>query len=200
MPKIKICGLTSPDDITAVNTHKPDYIGFVFAKSRRQITPTQAHALRTALHPSITPVGVFVNAPPELILSIIYSGTIEIIQLHGQEPESYIQHLRQSTKCPIIKAISVQNPGDVQKWENTSADYLLLDHMGGGTGATFNWDLIGKTQKPYFLAGGLTPQNIANAITKTTPYALDVSSGVEQGGKKCPTKIQNFIRVIRDEN
>ena len=200
MTKIKICGLSRQCDIDAVNKEKPEYIGFVFAKSRRKITPVKAAALRKILYPDIIPVGVFVNETTENILSIVRSGAIEIIQLHGSEDENYIKKLKQQTSKLIIKAIRVENKGDVQKWSNTSADYLLLDYKGGGTGQTFDWDLIGETTKPYFLAGGLNPENITEAIRKTTPFAVDVSSGVETNGVKDPEKIKEFIRRVRNGN
>jgi len=198
-PKIKICGLTRHEDIAMVNILKPDYIGVVFAKSRRRVTPAQAQSLRATLHQDIVPVGVFVNESIENIHALVQSGVISIIQLHGSETESYIKKLKHKTSVPIIKAIAIQAKGDVQKWEQTVADYLLLDHKGGGTGTTFDWSLIGEPQKPYFLAGGLTPQNIDEAIIATTPYAVDVSTGVEENGYKCYEKIHQFIRVSRNE-
>ena len=197
MTKIKICGLTRQCDIDAVNREKPEYIGFVFAKSRRQITATQAAALRKTLSPEITPVGVFVNETIENILSLVNNTVIDAIQLHGSEDEQYIQKLKKLTNKPVIKAIGVENKGDVQKRSNTSADYLLLDYKSGGTGQMFDWNLIGETQLPYFLAGGLTTENVEEAITKTTPYAVDVSSGVETNGTKDSEKIKDFIKKVR---
>ena len=198
MTKIKICGLSRQSDIDTVNIEKPDYIGFVFAESRRKVTPEQAATLRKTLSPDIVPVGVFVNETIDNILLLINSGVIEIAQLHGSEDETYIKKLKQQTSKPVIKAISVENKGDVQKWASTSADYLLLDYKGGGTGQTFDWDLIGETTKPYFLAGGLDPENITEAINKTSPFAVDVSSGVETNGVKDPEKIKEFIRRVRN--
>jgi phosphoribosylanthranilate isomerase len=200
MVKIKICGLSRACDIEAVNIAKPDYIGFVFAESRRKVTAAQAASLRELLSPDIIPVGVFVNESPRNILSIVQDGAIDAIQLHGTEDEAYIMGLKLLTDKPIIKAISVQNEGDVQKWSETAADYLLLDHKGGGTGQSFDWHLIGKSEKPYFLAGGLNKENVAEAIKKTTPFAVDVSSGVETDGVKDPEKISEFIGRVRDEH
>jgi len=196
--KIKICGLTRPQDIDALNANKPDYIGFVFAESRRKVTPAQAAGLRKLLSPDIIPVGVFVDEAQENILALLRDGIIDVIQLHGSEDEEYIQKLKHLTDKTIIKAISVQNRGDVQKWSGTAADYLLLDHKGGGTGENFNWDLIGEIDKSYFLAGGLNAQNITEAILKTAPFAVDVSSGVETDGVKDPAKIKEFIRRVRN--
>ena len=195
--KIKICGLTRPCDVDAVNIEKPDYIGFVFAESRRKVSPRQALELRKRLDYGIIPVGVFVDEPIENILAATQNGIIEVIQLHGAENEAYIKRLKKSTQKPVIKAVSVERAGDVQKWENTSADYLLLDNKSGGTGRAFDWNLIGEPNKPCFLAGGLDTDNILSAINQTNPFAVDISSGVETGGSKDPVKIKEFIRKVR---
>jgi phosphoribosylanthranilate isomerase len=197
LTKIKICGLTRPCDIDVVNDEKPDYVGFIFANSRRKVTPRLAMELRNKLSKEIIPVGVFVDETIVNILPLVQNSVIDIIQLHGAENEEYIVKLKELTTVPIIKAVSVQHPGDVQKWDSTSADYILLDNKGGGTGQAFDWSLIGKTEKPYFLAGGLDAENVTSAINQTTPYALDVSSGVETDGFKDPGKIKEFIRRAR---
>ncbi|MDR0311733.1 MAG: phosphoribosylanthranilate isomerase [Acidobacteriota bacterium] len=199
MTKIKICGLSRLCDIEAVNEEKPDFIGFVFAESRRRVTPQQAMKLREKLHTEIAAVGVFVNERKENIINLITNGIIDSIQLHGVEDEEYIRKLKLLTDKAIIKAITVQNTGDVQRWNDTSADFLLLDNHGGGTGKLFDWELIGEAGKPYFLAGGLCPENVREAIRKTTPFAVDASSGVENGGLKDPVKIREFIRRVRNE-
>ena len=198
MTKVKICGLSRPCDIDIVNIEKPDYVGFVFAESRRRVSSAQATELRSLLRSDITPVGVFVDEPIENILSLIHNGTIEIIQLHGAEDEKYIERLKSTTDKQIIKAIAVQKIGDVQKWSQSSADYLLLDYKGGGTGQVFDWDLIGEVRKPYFLAGGLRPENVAEAIRKVAPFAVDASSGVESDGVKDSAKIREFIKKVRE--
>ena len=197
LTKVKICGLTRLCDIDAVNIEKPDYIGFVFANSRRRVTPAQAMELRSKLANEIIPVGVFVDEAMENILPLVQDGVIEMIQLHGTENEEYIMKLKEMTTAPLIKAISVQQAGDVQKWARTAASYLLLDSKGGGTGRAFDWGLIGETSKPCFLAGGLNVNNIADAIKQTKPFAVDVSSGVETDGFKDPEKINEFIRRVR---
>lgn len=198
MVKVKICGLSRPRDIEVVNIEKPDYIGFVFADSRRKVTPQQALELRSKLSPDIIPVGVFAHEPAENILSMVRNGVIDAIQLHGFEDEEYIHRLKMLTDKPVIKAIAVQNKGDTQKWAATSADYLLLDNKHGGSGQSFDWNLIGEINKPYFLAGGLCPENITEAIKKTKPFAVDTSSGVETNGLKDPVKIKDFIRSVRN--
>jgi len=152
------------------------------------------------LSPEIISVGVFVNEAIDNILSLIDNRVIEVIQLHGTEDEGYIQRLKELTGRPVIKAIGVERSGDVQSRSNSSADYLLLDYKSGGKGKTFDWNLIGTTQKPYFLAGGLHPDNVIDAINKTNPIAVDVSSGVETNGVKDPEKIREFIRRVRNGN
>ena len=196
--KIKICGLTRPCDIEAVNNAKPDYIGFVFAESRRKVTLLQASQLRGKLNAGIIPVGVFVDESIENILLPVREGVIEIIQLHGMENEDYICELKQRTEKPIIKAIGVRRKGDVQKWSETAADFLLLDNSKGGTGLSFDWDLIGHTEKKFFIAGGLNAENIIDVITRVAPFAVDVSSGVETDGFKNHEKIIEFIRRVRN--
>jgi len=197
LTKVKICGLTRLCDVDAVNIEKPDYAGFVFANSRRRVTSAQAMELRSKLANEIISVGVFVNESIENILPLVQNGVIEMIQLHGKENEEYIERLKKLTDKPIIKAISVLNAGDVQKWALTSADYLLLDNKDGGTGQAFDWSLIGEIGKPYFLAGGLDVNNVVNAISQTTPFAADTSSGVETDGLKDPWKIKEFIRRVK---
>ena len=199
MVKIKICGLSRLCDIEAVNESKPEYIGFVFAESRRRVAYEQAEKLRTKLSPDIIPVGVFVNETPANIISLVRCGIISAIQLHGDENEAYIESIKKLTDKPIIKAVSLLKPGDAQTWVDTNADYLLLDNKGGGTGQSFDWDLIGVIKKPFFLAGGLNIQNIKSAILKTNPFAVDISSGVETDGIKDREKIISIIRGIRNE-
>jgi len=195
--KVKICGLTRSCDIEVANVEKPDYVGFVFANSRRKVTPSKAMELRSKLAKDIIPVGVFVDESIQNILSLVESNVIEVVQLHGMENEEYIMKLKELTTVPIIKAIAVRHTGDVQKWAQSATDYLLLDNKGGGTGQAFDWSLIGETDKPYFLAGGLDANNIVNAIGQTKPFAVDVSSGIETNGLKDPVKIKEFIRRAR---
>ena len=197
-PAIKICGLSRLCDIDAVNDAKPEYIGFVFAESRRKVTPQLALDMRKKLSPDIIPVGVFVDDDPENIVSLAQRSIIDVIQLHGSENGEYIGRLKALTDKPVIKAVAVINEGDAQKWAESPADYLLMDGESGGKGKTFNWDLIGKVEKPFFLAGGLCPKNIGHALEKIKPFAVDVSSGVETDGFKDPAKIREFIRMVRN--
>jgi phosphoribosylanthranilate isomerase len=196
--KVKICGLSRFCDIDAVNREKPEYVGFVFAESRRKVTPQMAFDLRKKLDPDIIPVGVFVNEAPENIVSLVKRGIIDAIQLHGSENEEYIGRLKALTDKPVIRAVAVLNMGDAQKREETPADYLLLDGKDGGKGQSFDWGFIGKLDKPFFLAGGLCLENIGQALAKVKPFAVDVSSGVETDGFKDPAKIREFIRMVRN--
>lgn len=198
LTKIKICGLFRPQDIVAVNKAGPDFIGFVFAKSRRQVTVDQARQLRALLSPDIAVVGVFQNAAPDLILQITKQEIIDLVQLHGGEDENYLRYIREKSGKPVIKAISVSCPKDLEMWQDSAADYLLLDHGSGGTGQTFDWRQIGESHKPFFLAGGLNAKNIRRAINKTRPFGVDISSGAETDGQKDPEKIHDIIRRLRN--
>lgn len=197
--KIKICGLFRDCDIDYVNEAKPDFIGFVFAPSRRQVSRVWAEAMRPKLSPEITPVGVFVNETLENVARLLNNSVIEMAQLHGQENENYIQELKSLTNKPIIKAISVLSYTDIEVAEHSACDFLLLDNGGGGTGESFDWSLVRKVNKPFFLAGGLKAENIDQAIVTTTPYAVDLSSGVETDGLKDKEKILNIVRRMRNE-
>lgn len=198
MAKIKLCGLSRLCDIKAVNELMPEYIGFIFAeKSRRYVSPGQAAKLKEQLDKDIKSVGVFVNAKPEFIVDLLGSGTIDIVQLHGGESEEYINRLRQFTDKPIIKAFSVDGERDIEEANASGADYVLLDSGKGGTGTVFDWDLIRKMNRPYFLAGGLTVSNVGNAVEKLRPYAVDVSSGIETDGYKDRNKMEMFVKAVR---
>ncbi len=199
MTRIKLCGLSRPCDIEAVNEAKPDFAGFVFAPSRRQVTPEQAGKLKALLSPQIKAVGVFVNAKPEQIAALLKAGVIDIAQLHGQETEADIQRLRQlAPHTAVIKAVRVDTPRDVLAWQDSAADFLLLDNGAGGTGKAFDWKLIPPDCKPFFLAGGLHRDNILEAIHTAHPYAVDLSSGIETAGWKDRDKILEIVRIVRN--
>lgn len=199
MTKIKLCGLSRICDIQAVNVLKPDYIGFVFAKkSKRAVIKEQAAALKELLDPAIQAVGVFVKEPIERVAELLNHGIIDIAQLHGSEDEEYIRMLRTLSERPIIQAFRIDTEQDVQKAQNSSADFILLDSGEGGTGTAFDWNLLKNIQRPYFLAGGLTPLNVAKAIENTAPYAVDVSSGIETNGMKDREKMAAFVSAVRE--
>lgn len=197
MIKVKMCGLRRETDIEYANILLPDFIGYVFAeKSRRFITPENAHKLTQVLDKKIIPVGVFVDSPVEDVINIVKSGTVKIAQLHGNESEEYISQLHEKN-ITVIKAFIVKSENDIKCSNNSSADYVLLD-AGMGDGRTFNHGLLKNMTRPYFLAGGLSSENIADAV-KLNPYAVDVSSGIETDGFKDFNKMKEFIDIIRKE-
>ncbi|MGN0172542.1 MAG: phosphoribosylanthranilate isomerase [Acutalibacteraceae bacterium] len=196
MSKIKICGLTRECDIDCVNTLRPDYIGFVFVEGRRRtISPEKAALLRRKLDKEIVPVGVFMSAPTEWICELTQAGIIDMIQLHGSEDAHYIETLRAKTDAPIVQAFCIRSPADIQAAEQSPADYILLD-SGAGTGKAFDWSLLQTVKRPYFLAGGLSCDNIETALS-LSPYAVDASSGLETDGFKDPEKMARFVKAVR---
>lgn len=198
MIRVKICGLSREEDIRAVNQARPDFIGFVFAPSRRQVSFIEAALLKKELDCSIAVVGVFQNEDPLRIQQAICLGLIDLVQLHGNEDEAYVQWIRRKTGVPVIKALSVREVTDITRWQNSAADFLLLDHGAGGSGSSFDWRLARLCKKPFFLAGGLSPSNVCQAIRETAPYAVDVSSGVETKAQKDENKILSFIQAVRN--
>lgn len=199
MTKIKLCGLTRPCDIEYVNELLPEYIGFVFApKSRRYISPEKAEVLREHLDDRITPVGVFVDENIEVIADLIKRKIIDIVQLHGNESEKYITGLRRVIDCPVIKAFRIESETDIVSANNSSADYVLLD-SGGGTGKVFDHSLLKDIARPYFLAGGLTPENVETAIKQLAPFAVDASSSLETDGFKDKIKMTAFVNAVRKD-
>ena len=186
--KIKICGLRRREDILAVNEAKPDYCGFIieFPSSFRSVTADEVRELVKELDPEIRPVGVFVNAPMELVRTLLDDGTLALAQLHGQEDESYIRELKTYTDKLIIKAFSIKTEEDVEQALRSGADYILLDQGAGGTGETF------------FLAGGIGTSNLGQAIREIHPYAVDLSSSVETEKRKDPMKIRQVVDIVRE--
>lgn len=201
MTKIKICGLTRTIDIEYVNKACPDYIGFVFAKSKRRVTVHQANELKSILRPNIQAVGVFVNEDIDNIIYLCNQNIIDIVQLHGDEDEEYLKQLKRSISNPVIRAIRVKKSEDITSSQSIDADYLLLDAFKkdeyGGSGEMFDWNIIQEVNKPYFLAGGINSQNVVQAITNLKPYAIDISSGVETDGYKDKEKIIDIITKVR---
>ena len=200
MTKIKLCGLSRPDDVLAANELAPDYIGFVFwRKSRRFVDYDTAIELKKLLDPKIQAVGVFVDEEPDTVNRLLNRNIIDLAQLHGGEDESYINRLRRLTDKPIIKAFRIKTESDIQSAMNSTADYILLD-SGAGTGSMFDWELLRGVNRPYFLAGGLSPDNAALAVRSLHPYGVDVSSGIETDGLKDKTKMTAFVRAVRMED
>lgn len=205
MTKIKICGLSRTDDIEFCNRLKPDFIGFVFfKKSIRNISFNQAEKLKSMLDDNIRSVGVFVNEDISFIEKLCRRNVIDMIQLHGNENDEYIMNLKQLTDKPIIKAVRVKSADEIYKADELPCDFLLLDtyieNIAGGSGKTFDWSVIPKTEKPFFLAGGLDKLNVSAAIKQCSPYAVDVSSSVEENGIKSELKSAEFIKAVRNEN
>ena len=198
MTKIKICGLSREVDIDYVNEAKPDYIGFIlnFPKSRRNISPERAAGLKKNLESGIRTVGVFVNQPMETVLEAADTIGLDVIQLHGREDNDYIKELRNKTDREIWKAFKIRSAEDLTKAENSAADQILLDN-GYGTGEVFDWSLAGGIRRPFLLAGGLTPENIPDAVSRLHPLLLDISSGVETEGYKDREKILAAVRAAR---
>jgi phosphoribosylanthranilate isomerase len=197
MPKIKLCGLSRTEDIRAVNSLLPDYIGFVFyEKSVRNVSFQVAKELKAHLDPRIKAVGVFVDADPEFIKKLTGENVIDIIQLHGSEDEAYVENIKAATGRPVIQAFKVKESRDVEKANNSKADYILLD-SGMGTGKPFNWELLQGIKRDYFLAGGLFPENVKEAIETVRPFAVDVSSGIETDKKKDVDKMRHFVDNVR---
>ena len=200
MTRIKFCGLSCFQDIEIANTLLPDYIGFVFVpQSRRYVTPEMAEKLKARLSPRIQAAGVFLNDEPEIMAELANQNIIHMIQLHGQETEQTIKTLRSLTSAPIIQAFTMQTSDDINRAEASSADLILLD-SGAGTGTVFNWSLIRRRiKRPFFLAGGLNPENVSEAIQTLSPYGVDVSSGIEINGKKDRHKMEAFTASVRKE-
>lgn len=201
MTKIKLCGMMRPQDIEMTNLVKPEYAGFIFwDKSFRNLSFSEAKALKLILDPSIKAVGVFVDACIDTIVELVEHKIIDVIQLHGNEDEEYLYKLkaRIPEKIEIIKAFKVTNKEEVEKAVSFASDYILFD-PGKGSGNTFNWELIKDVKRPYFLAGGLNIDNIEEAILRLKPYAVDVSSGIETDKKKDPDKMKKFVSIVRSE-
>ncbi len=199
MTKIKLCGLSRACDIDVANELKPEYVGFVFArKSSRYLAPEQAAELKKLLSPDIRAVGVFVDENPQTVAGLLNDGTIDMAQLHGVESGEYIKKLRQLTDKPLIRAFRIQSAADIADAGNSSADYILLD-SGAGTGSVFDWELVRNIRRPYFLAGGLSPDNVENAVNMLYPFAVDVSSGIETDGVKDKLKMAAFVAAVRKE-
>ena len=238
-PKIKMCGISKVETIPAIVDAKPDYMGLVFAPSKRQVTVEQAKTLVDELHKQyettygeatvqmntdiaqdsqdsqdnqefvqensnfekIKTVGVFVNETVENLLKIAEEVKLDVIQLHGDEDESFIQTLKEQSNVEIWKAVQVRSAADAEKWIDSSADMLLFDayHKDerGGTGEVFDWSSLDEFERPFMLAGGIDSTNVARAIRTVRPYGIDISSGIETDGVKDDEKIKAFTHIVR---
>ena len=210
MPKVKMCGISKVETIPAIIDAKPDYMGLVFAPSKRQVTVEQAKILVEELHKqyavrynseTIKTVGVFVNETIENLLKIAEEVKLDVIQLHGDEDESFIQILKEQSNVEVWKAVQVRSAADAEKWIDSSADMLLFDayHKDerGGTGEVFDWSSLDEFERPFMLAGGIDSTNVARAIRTVRPYGLDISSGIETEGVKDDEKMKAFTNIVR---
>lgn len=199
-PKVKICGIKSVADVNIVNKFQPDYIGFVFAPSKRQITIATAKQLDKSLNKQIKRVGVFANNSFEEIKQIMQSINLDIIQLHGDEDNEFISKLR-ILNLPIWQAIKVRSSEDLSVAKNSQADMILFDTYKqqslGGTGTSFDWNLIGEVADDFILAGGLNEHNIIRAIRMVNPHIVDISSGVENQNGKDEVKVKTLLELVR---
>lgn len=199
--KIKLCGMFRGCDIDYANEAMPDYIGFIlgFPKSHRNIDMGTARQLRSQLSPEIKAVGVFVNSPETTCAEYANRGIIDVIQLHGSEDAEFIRRLRELTDAPIIKAAKIRTPEDIRAVQRLGADFVLLDN-GTGTGEMFDHSLLdgAEIRQPFFLAGGLTPENLRQAAESARPYCVDLSSGVETEKLKDREKMLEAVRIIRE--
>lgn len=198
--KIKLCGMFREQDIEYVNEAKPDYIGFIvmFPKSHRNIGLKTALRLKKRLSPDIKSVAVSVDAPVEEFAEFALSGAADVLQLHGNEDAEYIARLRKLTSVPLIKAVKVTSAADIERANLLDVDFLLLD-SGMGSGKAFDHSLIDRERitKPFFLAGGLTPENLVQAAKAVRPYGVDLSSGIETDKLKDRGRILAAVRNIR---
>lgn len=195
MTKVKICGLKEVPHVKAAVEAGADAVGFVFAKSKRQVTVAQAQALAKYVPKGVLKVGVFVNETADVMNDIAKSVPLDVIQLHGEEGADVIEQLQ----FPTIKAVGVKTTEDVASLAQYATDYVLVDAPVAGSGETFDWSLLETTYPNLILAGGLNNDNITTALTKVAPYMVDVSSGVETDGVKDSAKIERFIAAVKGE-
>ena len=216
-PKVKMCGISKVETIPAVVEAKPDYMGLVFASSKRQVTVDQAKTLVEELHKQYTKrynngaeqsnddeiktVGVFVNETLENLVKIAKEANLDAVQLHGDEDEAFIQSLKERTNVEVWKAVQIRSAADAEAWIDSSADMLLFDayHKDerGGTGEVFDWSCLDEFERPFMLAGGIDSTNVARAIRTVRPYGIDISSGIETKGVKDDEKIKAFTNIVR---
>ena len=216
-PKVKMCGISQIETIPAVVEAKPDYMGLVFAPSKRQVTVAQAKTLVEELHKgyakkyssdteqdkddTIKTVGVFVNETVDNLVTIANEANLDAVQLHGDEDEAFIQSLKERTNVEVWKAVQIQSAADAEAWIDSSADMLLFDayHKDerGGTGEVFDWSCLDAFERPFMLAGGIDCTNVARAIRTVRPYGIDISSGIETNGVKDDVKITAFTKIVK---
>ena len=201
--QIKICGIRRREDCIYINEAMPDYAGFVFwDRSFRNVDKPHAYELRELIDKRIQTVGVFVNEAPKLIASIVEEGIISVVQLHGAESPEYIDNIRQSLPkgIRIWKAYKIRSTEDIEEALKSNADRILLDN-GYGTGQCFDQSLLNDERlkvRGFILAGGMTPENIPEAISRYAPDMIDISSGVETDRLKDREKIIHAVQAVRN--
>ena len=205
--KVKCCGLRRPEDIAMVNEAEADFAGFIMSdRFRRYVSPQEVKRLRAQLSSGICAVGVVVDEPLSYAADLVTGGIVDMVQLHGAEDDDYIDALRERIRSAegmnpyagkIVKAYKITSGADLTRAAASHADYILLD-SGTGTGKTFDWQLMRDVERPYFFAGGLTPENVADAVRRFHPFAVDVSSGIETDRKKDPQKVRAFVQNLRE--
>lgn len=220
-PKIKMCGISKVETILAIVDAKPDYMGLVFAPSKRQVTVDQAKILVSELHKQyanrynrnviqwsndvvqefIKTVGIFVNETLDNLVTIATEVNLDAVQLHGDEDEAFIQSLKERTNVEVWKAVQIRSAADAEAWIDSSADMLLFDAYNkderGGMGEVFDWSCLDEFERPFMLAGGIDSTNVARAIRTVRPYGIDISSGIETEGVKDDEKIKAFTNIVR---
>lgn len=222
-PKVKMCGISKIETIPAVIEANPDYMGLVFAPSKRQVTVDQAKSLVKELHKQygnrysrdevqcsnqtlihqefIKTVGIFVNETLDNLVTIATEVNLDAVQLHGDEDEAFIQSLKERTNVEVWKAVQIRSAADAEAWIDSSADMLLFDayHKDerGGMGEVFDWSSLDEFERPFMLAGGIDSTNVARAIRTVRPYGIDISSGIETEGVKDDEKIKAFTNIVR---
>ncbi len=201
---VKICGITTLEEIDYINELKPDYTGFVFAESKRKVNIENGKELLKALDKDIKSVGVFRNNTKEYIIEVIENIPLDIIQLHGDEDNDFINYLKDKTNCEIWKAVGIKNKEDLIKAKDFNVETLLLDGSNPGSGELFPWEYLKEidVNKRFFIAGGINEENVLEAMENVNPYGVDTSSGVEtiENGirKKDKEKIKRLIKKVRD--
>ncbi|MFB1080923.1 phosphoribosylanthranilate isomerase [Jeotgalibacillus sp. JSM ZJ347] len=194
---VKICGLMKKEDVTTAVESGADYIGFVFADSKRRISYSHAANISSHIPDYVKKVGVFVNPSIDEVNEAVAVAKLDFIQLHGDESPEFCSKMPK----PVIKAFSISEQTDIENMKQYQVAHILADAPGadyrGGSGHTFDWSMIKNSPQEVILAGGLTPENVSEAIRETAPLGVDVSSGVETNGQKDDKKITAFIRQAK---
>ncbi len=198
MTKIKFCGLRREEDVRLAASLGADFMGFILTdRFKRYVAPEEVARLKEYVPSFSKTVGVFVDEPEDYVVSSSKAAKLDMIQLHGSEDDAYIADIKAKTGLPVIKMIKPLSGNDIISARQSAADLILLDSGAGGTGKTFDWSLAKDLDRDYILAGGLTPDNVGDAVERLKPFAVDVSSGVETEGIKDFSKMKAFAAEVR---